>query len=420
MVEEKFTKPTGNEKYNYVKTNNKPASLSQIEPDKYKRLDTCINEFNRILGGGIIPGSLILLGGEPGIGKSTLALQTALKAKQLKTLYVSGEESLEQLKIRAQRINIDNDACLFLNETSLEAILNHISHEQPQFVIIDSVQTLFSETIDSVPGSVSQIRESAGRLLRMAKEKHIAVLLIGHITKDGTIAGPKVLEHIVDTVMQFEGDNRHSYRILRSNKNRFGSTSEIGIFEMNASGLHEVQNPSELLIPHSAEELSGVSIACTIDGIRPFLIEVQALVSTAAYGTPQRSSTGFDTRRLNMLLAVLEKRVGFHLAAKDIFINLAGGIKIIDPGIDLAIISAILSSNVDMPISRATCFTGEVGLTGEIRPVDRIDQRIAEAEKLGFKHMVIPKGSKLQSAKSYNIKITQASKLDKAFKEVFA
>jgi len=420
MVEERLAVGKSKASNQLVKTGNKPQRLSEVEPGDHPRFDLKISEFNRVLGGGIIPGSIVLLGGEPGIGKSTLALQAALEATEIATLYISGEESLEQIKLRAERIGIENDACYFVNETSLEAIVQHMNEQQPKLVIIDSIQTLFSADLDAVPGTISQIRECAGRLLRYAKENRVAVLLIGHITKDGTIAGPKILEHIVDAVLQFEGDNRHSYRILRSNKNRFGSTSELGIFEMHAQGLKQVTNPSEILIPHGAEQLSGVSIACTIDGIRPFLIEVQALVSTAAYGTPQRSSTGFDVRRLNMLLAVLEKRMGFHLASKDIFINLAGGIKITDPGIDLAVVAAILSSNLDVPITSSTCFTGEIGLTGEIRPVNRIDQRIAEAQKLGFKKMVIPAGSKLNSDIKSNLELIRVSKLDKVFSRTFS
>lgn len=397
----------------------KPQQLAEIKSENYTRFSTSMAEFDRILGGGIIPGSLVLLGGEPGIGKSTLALQSVLQTKDIKTLYVSGEESLQQIKLRAERLQLANTGCLFLNETSVDNILQHAQNLQPAWLVIDSIQTLYTETIDSVPGTISQIRECTGKLLRLAKEQNISVLLIGHITKDGSIAGPKVLEHIVDTVLQFEGDNKHIYRILRAHKNRFGSTSEIGIFEMNAKGLREVNNPSELLVPHYSEELSGVATAATIDGIRPFLIEIQALVSTAAYGTPQRSCTGFDNRRLNMLLAVLEKRIGFHLASKDVFINLAGGIKINDPGIDLAIISAILSSNFDMAIQSKITFTGEVGLTGEVRPVDRIDQRISEAYKLGFKKIIIPKNNKLE-AHYKGIEIIRVSKLDKAFSQVFA
>jgi DNA repair protein RadA/Sms len=401
-------------------TRNVAKKLSEIESENYSRFNTSINELNRILGGGIVPGSLILLGGEPGIGKSTLALQCVLQANHINSLYVSGEESLEQLKLRATRININNNNALFLNEISLEAILGKIEHHTPQLVIIDSIQTMFSEQLDSVPGSVSQIRECAGRLLRIAKEKNVAVVVIGHITKDGTIAGPKILEHIVDTVLQFEGESKNNYRILRSHKNRFGSTDELGIFEMVKTGLREIANPSEILVQHKDTALSGVAIASSIDGIRPFLLEVQALVSTAAYGTPQRSSTGFDNRRLNMLLAVLEKRAGFRLAAKDVFINLAGGIKLYDTGLDLAVVSAILSSNIDTPIVAKTCFTGEIGLTGEIRPVNRIDQRIAEAEKLGFSRIIIPDRNTVEPSKERVIEIIKTSKIDGAFSKIFA
>lgn len=368
-----------------------PKPLREIESSNERRIDTAIGELNRILGGGIVPGSLILLGGEPGIGKSTLALQLALGLKHLKVLYISGEESARQVKLRADRINPENQDCLILNETLLDNILTQAQNEKPDLIVIDSIQTLYTDTIESSPGSVSQVRETAASLLRYAKTTGTPIILIGHITKDGSIAGPKVLEHIVDVVLQFEGDNNYLYRILRSAKNRFGSTSELGIFEMQNAGLIEVTNPSEILLSHRDEALSGVAISASIDGVRPFLIEVQALSSTAAYGMPQRSTTGFDSRRLNMLLAVLEKRAGFKLATKDVFLNIAGGLRVNDPAIDLAVISAVLSSTFDAPISGSSCFAAEVGLSGEIRPVSRLEQRIAEAKKLGMQKIFISK-----------------------------
>ncbi|RLD24842.1 MAG: DNA repair protein RadA [Bacteroidetes bacterium] len=366
-----------------------PMSLDEVQSDQVSRIDLQNGEFNRVLGGGIVPGSLILIGGEPGIGKSTLALQVALKIDK-DTLYVSGEESPQQLKMRAERLGGANGQCQVLAETNLQTILTQLQQLKPQLLIIDSIQTLFSESIESAPGTISQVRDCAAQLLRVAKETHMPVILIGHITKDGSIAGPKVLEHIVDTVLQFEGDTHHLYRILRSTKNRFGSTSEIGVFEMTGEGLLEILNPSELLINQQPEDLSGSAIAANVEGVRPILIEVQALVSTAVYGTPQRTSTGFDTRRLSMLLAVLEKRANFKLASKDVFINIAGGLRVDDPAIDLAVISAILSSTVDIPIDSYTCFAGEVGLSGEIRPVNRIEQRLGEADKLGMKRILMP------------------------------
>jgi DNA repair protein RadA/Sms len=378
-----------------VSRNATPKPLNEIESTSERRIDTRMGELNRILGGGLVPGSIILLGGEPGIGKSTLALQVALGLDNLKVLYISGEESARQVKIRADRINPKNQSCLILNETLLENILTQSENIAPDLIVIDSIQTLYSDTIESSPGSVSQVRETAAALLRYAKTSGTPIILIGHITKDGSIAGPKVLEHIVDVVLQFEGDQNYLYRILRSGKNRFGSTSEIGIFEMQNSGLAEVTNPSEILLSHRDEMLSGVCVAATIDGARPFLIETQSLVSSAVYGTPQRATTGFDTRRLNMLLAVLERRAGFRLSQKDVFLNIAGGIKVSDPAIDLAVISAILSSTFDTPITGTTCFAAEVGLSGEIRPVNRLDQRIAEAKKLGMDRIFVSK---------YNIK----------------
>ena len=379
------------------------------------------SELNRVLGGGLVPGSLVLIGGEPGIGKSTLILQTVLGLHGKKTLYVSGEESARQLKLRADRIQkSENPDCYIVCETSLEEIFVHIKNVQPDLVIIDSIQTISTETIESSPGSVSQVRECSASILKFAKETGTPVLLIGHINKEGSIAGPKVLEHIVDTVLQFEGDQHYMYRILRSIKNRFGSTAELGIYEMRQNGLREVSNPSELLLSQNHEGLSGVAIAAAIEGIRPFLIETQSLVSTAAYGTPQRSATGFDLRRMNMLLAVLEKRVGFKLAQKDVFLNIAGGLKVNDPAMDLSIISASLSSNMDMAIENHTCMAGEVGLSGEIRPVNRIEQRISEAEKLGFKRILIPYNNlKGFDDKKLNIEIVPVRKVEEAFRQLF-
>lgn len=370
--------------------------LKDISTQKTIRIDTLDSEFNRVLGGGIVPGSLILLGGEPGIGKSTLVLQLALRLSNLNVLYVSGEESGQQLKLRAERLGKSKDwgETLVYTETNLQNILNLAGKEKPGLIIIDSIQTLSSDLIESSQGSVSQVRECTVSLLKFAKETHTPIILIGHITKDGSIAGPKVLEHIVDTVLQFEGDTHHMYRILRSIKNRFGSTFEIGVYEMRNSGLMEISNPSEIFLGRNLEKLSGVSVAATMEGIRPLLIEVQALVSTAAYGTPQRSGTGFDLRRLNMLLAVLEKRANFKLIAKDVFLNIAGGIRVDDPATDLGVISAILSSTVDIPVDNQYCFAGEISLSGEIRPVSHLEQRISEAEKLGFSKMLISQYSK--------------------------
>ncbi|MDR1056924.1 MAG: DNA repair protein RadA [Prevotellaceae bacterium] len=369
----------------------RPQKIDEISLEEQQRVSLASGEMDRLLGGGLVPGSMVLIGGEPGIGKSTLSLQIALKQPLLKTLYVSGEESAQQIKLRADRLGSNGSNCYILAETLLENILVHARETAPQLIVIDSIQTIYTERVESSPGSVSQIRECAVMLLRYAKETGTPVFVIGHITKDGGIAGPKVLEHIVDVVLQFEGDNNHIYRILRAIKNRFGSTSEIGIFEMQGNGLREVSNPSEILVTHHDEALSGVSVAAMIDGMRPFLIEIQALVSTAAYGTPQRSATGFDARRMNMLLAVLEKRAGFRLAVKDVFLNIAGGIRVADPAIDLAVVSAILSSSLDMAIPTDYCFAAEVGLSGEIRPINRINQRIIEAEKLGFKRIFISK-----------------------------
>lgn len=399
----------------------KPQSVSSVKVSDIPRINTQIEEFNRVLGGGMVPGSLVLLGGEPGIGKSTLVLQMAMQLTSRKILYVSGEESPQQIKLRADRLsNLNGEHCLLVGETSLEQILVHIENEKPGFVVIDSIQTMERETIESAPGSVSQIRECTAAVLKVAKEKDIPVLLIGHINKEGNLAGPKVLEHIVDVVLQFEGDRHYMYRILRSVKNRFGSTSEIGIFEMQSDGLREVSNPSEMLMAHHEEEMSGIAIAAALEGIRPFMIEVQALASTAAYGTPQRSSTGFDLRRLNMLLAVLEKRAGFKLAAKDVFLNIAGGLKVSDPAIDLAVVAAVLSSNTDLTVPGDVCLTGEVGLSGEIRPVTRIEQRVSEAEKLGFKSIVVPRYNRGLNFDDFNIKVVQASKIEEAFRFLFA
>ena len=397
----------------------KPQRIQEVETSEEVRDDSGNNEFNRVLGGGIVPGSLTLIGGEPGIGKSTLVLQIVLNIKGKRTLYISGEESSKQLKLRADRLNVQNNPdCYIVSETSLENIFVHIKNVQPDLVIIDSIQTISTEMAESSPGSVSQVRECSAAILKFAKESGTPVILIGHINKEGNIAGPKVLEHIVDTVLQFEGDQHYMYRILRSIKNRFGSTAELGIYEMQQGGLREVSNPSEMLLSNNHDGLSGTAIGAAIEGIRPFLIEVQSLVSTAAYGTPQRSTTGFDIRRLNMLLAVLEKRIGFKLAQKDVYLNIAGGLRINDPAIDLAIISAILSSNMDIAIDSQTCLAGEVGLSGEIRPINRIEQRISEAEKLGFKRIIIPEFKNI-STKNRSIEVLCARKVEEAFKFLF-
>ncbi len=394
-------------------------ALSEIRAEEEPRIDMHDAELNRVLGGGLVPGSLILLGGEPGIGKSTLLLQTVLRMSDRRVLYVSGEESEKQIKLRADRIDPSAD-CLLVCETRLEQIFTHIKNTQPDLVVIDSVQTISSETLESAPGSITQVRECAAAILKYAKESGTPVVLIGHITKEGSIAGPKVLEHIVDTVLQFEGDRHYFYRILRSIKNRFGSTSELGIYEMRADGLRPVDNPSGVLLSQGGEELSGIAISAAIEGVRPFLIETQALVSTAAYGTPQRSATGFDLRRLNMLLAVLEKRVGFKLAAKDVFLNIAGGIKVTDPAIDLSVIAAVLSSNVDTAIERNVAMAGEVGLSGEIRPVTRIAQRIGEAQKLGFARMLIPEANmKGLDAKAFGMELVPVARVEHALRELF-
>ncbi len=372
-----------------VRGSNRPVPVHGIERQAFTRTDLANGEVNRVLGGGLVQGSIILLGGEPGIGKSTLSLQLALKAAGLKTLYVSGEESPHQIKMRAERIGIVNEACYIYSETNLENIITQITQHGPDLVVIDSIQTIYTETIDSSPGSVSQIRESAALLQKYAKQTGTSIIVIGHITKDGIIAGPKILEHIVDVVLQFEGDNNNIYRILRSIKNRFGATFEIGVFEMRGEGLIEVDNPSEILLSHYDEPLSGIAVGAAVDGARSYLIETQALVSTAAYGTPQRSATGFDSRRLNMLLAVLEKRVGLKMYKKDVFLNFAGGFKISDTGLDMSVIAAILSSYFDRPVDRETCFAGEIGLSGEVRPAPRSEQRIGEAARLGFRRIVV-------------------------------
>lgn len=404
-----------------------PRRLKEIDASEEERIDTHDPELNRVLGGGIVPGSLVLLGGEPGIGKSTLLLQTILKMADRRLLYVSGEESERQIKLRAERLSADlppqtGESQLFLLcESQLEHIFEQVKAVNPEVLIIDSIQTMATEAVESSPGSVTQIRECATALLKYAKEQNVPVLLIGHITKEGSIAGPKVLEHIVDCVLQFEGDRHYMYRLLRSIKNRFGSTSEIGIYEMLSSGLRPVENPSELLLSQHTEELSGVAISAAIEGIRPFLIETQALVSTAAYGTPQRSATGFDIRRLNMLLAVLEKRVGFKLGAKDVFLNIAGGIRVTDPAMDLSVIAAVLSSNVDTPIDRYTAMAGECGLSGEIRPVTRITQRIAEAQKLGFQRFVLPEQNihGLDRKAFPSIELVPVTRVEQALRELF-
>jgi DNA repair protein RadA/Sms len=397
----------------------KAHKLDEIEQKIEKRIELKDAELNRVLGGGMVPGSLILFGGEPGIGKSTLLLQMAIKESDKKILYISGEESETQIKMRADRIGKDNENCFVLTETSMQNVFIQIEAVQPDILIIDSVQTMQSAIIESSPGSISQIRECTAELLRFAKESGTPVFLIGHITKEGSLAGPKVLEHMVDTVLVFEGDRNHVYRIVRSVKNRFGSTNEIGIYEMHGAGLRGVENPSEILITNNEEELSGIAIASTLEGVRPMLVEVQALVSTAAYGTPQRSSTGFDLRRLNMLLAVLEKRCGFKLGTKDVFLNIAGGIKVQDPAIDLGVVCAIMSSNANIPISNKICLSAELSLSGEIRPVNRIEQRISEAQKMGFDQIIISKHNKGVKQANFDIEIIQIGKIEEAIKAIF-
>ena len=397
---------------------NKPSLISEIDYANEKRIVSNDKELNRVLGGGIVPGSIILLGGDPGIGKSTLLLQFALSSKNKKILYVSGEESEKQIKMRAERINKDSENCYILTETSTQNIFQQIEQVEPDILVIDSIQTLYTSQIDSSPGSVSQIRECTAELIKYAKEVGTAVFLIGHINKDGAIAGPKILEHMVDTVLQFEGDRNYVYRILRTIKNRFGSASELGVYKMSQEGLREVSNPSEILISERDESTSGVGIAATIEGARPLLVEIQSLVSTAVYGTPQRSATGYDTKRLNMLLAVLEKRCGFKLGAKDVFLNITGGIKIDDTAIDLAVICSILSSDQDIALNKLTCFAGEIGLSGEIRAVNRIESRITEAEKLGYKQIIVSEYNKF-SLKGFNIEIIKCRKIEQVFKLLF-
>ena len=399
----------------------KTLTLRDISAKDDPRIDLHDNELNRVLGGGLVPGSIVLLGGEPGIGKSTLSLQTMLHLTDRRVLYVSGEESAHQLKMRAERIpHEESDNFLILCENSLEAIFEHIRDVQPEVVIIDSIQTISTEDVESSAGSLSQVRECASSLLRFAKTSCVPVILIGHITKECTLAGPKILEHIVDTVVQFEGDQHYMYRILRSIKNRFGSTSELGIYEMQQSGLRQVANPSELLLTEDHDGLSGVAISSAIEGVRPFLVETQALVSSAAYGTPQRSATGFDQRRLNMLLAVLEKRVGVKLMQKDVFLNIAGGLRVTDMAMDLSVIAAVLSSNVDTPIEEGWCMAGEVGLSGEVRPVARIEQRISEAEKLGFQHIIIPRYNLSGlNQKKFHIDLVPVRKVEEALRALF-
>lgn len=402
-----------------ITNKNKSLFLHEISAKDEPRIDMHDDELNRVLGGGLVPGSIVLLGGEPGIGKSTLTLQTILHMNERRILYVSGEESAHQIKMRAERIG-GNSEVMILCETSLESIFDNIKEVKPELVVIDSIQTISTSDVESSPGSITQVRECAAALLRFAKTSGIPVILIGHINKEGTLAGPKILEHIVDTVIQFEGDQHYMYRILRSIKNRFGSTSELGIYEMQQNGLRQVSNPSELLLSQDHEGLSGVAISSAIEGVRPFLVETQALVSSAAYGTPQRSATGFDQRRLNMLLAVLEKRVGFKLMQKDVFINIAGGLRVTDLAMDLSVIVAVLSSNVDTAIEAGWCMAGEVGLSGEVRPVNRIEQRIAEAEKLGFAHMIIPAHNlKGFDKRKYKIELHPVRKVEEALRTLF-
>lgn len=403
------------------KRTNKAAIIHEIVYSEEQRLEAPDKEFNRVLGGGIVPGSLVLIGGEPGIGKSTLMLQLALSIPKVKTLYISGEESEQQIKMRAERLSQSSNAnCFILTETSMQNIFKQIDQVEPNVVVIDSIQTLHSAQIESAPGSVSQVRECTAELLRFAKETNTPVFIVGHITKDGSIAGPKVLEHMVDTVLQFEGDRNHVYRILRAVKNRFGSSSELGIYEMQGSGLREVSNPSEIMLSQREEQVSGVAVAAMLEGMRPLMIEVQALVSNSAYGTPQRSSTGFDTKRLNMLLAVLEKRFGFRMSAQDVFLNIAGGLRVEDPAVDLAVIASLISSQQDIPLPANITFAGEVGLSGEIRAVNRIEQRIQEAEKLGFEQIFISKyNTKGLDVKRYQILVRPVATLEDVFRILF-
>lgn len=399
----------------------KPRPITEIEHHSEERIKMPSGELNRVLGGGLVAGSIILIGGEPGIGKSTLVLQNILSIRSRRILYISGEESASQIKMRADRIGRACDNVFIACETSLENVFTHIENVKPQMLVVDSIQTIASDLLESAPGSISQVRECAAQLLKFAKTSGIPVILIGHINKEGSIAGPKVLEHIVDAVLQFEGDSNYMYRILRSIKNRFGSTSELGIFEMCQRGLREVTNPSEMLMPHSDDDMSGRAVGATLEGVRPFLIEIQSLVSSAAYGTPQRSVTGFDSKRLNMLLAVLEKRVGFKLGQKDVFLNIAGGIKVSDPALDLPVICSVLSSNVDTAIGHNVCMCGEVGLSGEIRPVTRMEHRLSEAQKLGMETMLVPKGNlKGLDSSRFTMKIIEVGRVEEAFRCLFA
>ncbi len=418
-VEEKLETTRKGTVKSSLDVNSQPVLLKEVEAGKQPRMPIHNKELERVLGGGVVPGSLILFGGEPGIGKSTLMLQTAMEQKEWKILYISGEESATQIRMRAERIGSIHDQLYVLAETNTDRIFKHIDEIQPDVLVIDSIQTIHSSIVESAPGSVSQIRECTSEIMKKAKTENLPVFLIGHITKEGSLAGPKVLEHMVDVVLQFEGDRHHSYRIVRGIKNRFGSTNELGIFEMIGSGLREVSNPSEILIHQQDEDLSGAAIAVTMEGLRPMLIEIQALVSSAVYGTPQRSATGFDIRRMNMLLAVLEKRCGFKLGMKDVFLNMAGGIRVDDPSSDLAVIAAILSSGADMSVARDTCFAGEVGLSGEVRPVNRIDQRIAEADKLGFKRIFISKQQQLNREQKFTLKVEPISKVSDLLRTLF-
>ncbi|MFM7724166.1 MAG: DNA repair protein RadA [Bacteroidota bacterium] len=419
LVEETVVKPAAKgQPFSRQRTENIPVLLTEIQEAGTARIQLKDSELNRVLGGGLVLGEIILIGGDPGIGKSTLLLQMAVK-EQLKVLYVSGEESEQQIKMRAERLGISNPNCHLLIETDVTQIINHSTKLAPDLLIVDSIQTLFYPEIESAPGSVSQVRECTALLLRYAKESNVPVFLIGHITKEGSIAGPKVLEHMVDAVLQFEGDRNHFYRLLRTVKNRFGSTNELGIYEMQGTGLRMVENPSEILITNTDGTLSGSCISTTLEGLRPLQVEVQALVSTAAYGTPQRSSNGFDAKRLNMLLAVLEKRCAFRLATKDVFLNIAGGIKVDDPAVDLAVIMAVLSSNADIPVNRAFTFAAEVGLSGEIRPINRIETRITEAQKLGYTHIFISEYNKGLKPEIYDIQLIACKKLEDVVKRVF-
>ncbi|MFN8776472.1 MAG: DNA repair protein RadA [Flavobacteriales bacterium] len=419
FVEEVLQRDVGATSHALRKPHNVPKPVNELDTTLASRIELKDQELNRVLGGGLVPGSLILFGGEPGIGKSTLMLQLALRETELSVLYVSGEESEDQIRMRAERLGLINPRCLVLMESSLAQILGHLEDIRPGLVIIDSIQTLQSELVESFPGSVSQVRECATRLLHYAKENQVPVFLIGHITKEGSLAGPKVLEHMVDCVLQFEGDRQHLYRILRTPKNRFGSTHELGIYEMHGGGLRIVENPSEILVREDSQSLSGSAIAAALEGMRPLMIEIQALASTAVYGTPQRSTTGFDIRRLNMLLAVLEKRCGFRLAMKDVFLNIAGGMRMEDPAMDLAVISAVLSSSEDLPIPRATCFAGEVGLSGEVRPVPRIEQRIQEASRLGFERMFVARPVRGELPRVQGMEVVPVSRVDQFFSDLF-